>query len=157
MLPAYGSFYGDAPPNVSERTHYVGGRSIASNKEKPSKKEEQRAQFIAPPATPRGKRERLKSAGSLLTEIGKASGAIAALLGVSSVAVGLLFLFLPGALPWTSYRVAVSEMEVEHNASLEEFSKRPYAKWTWEAPYEPQSSGNVLTYTSKAKAFRERG
>jgi hypothetical protein len=98
----------------------------------------------------------LKSAGSLLTEIGKASGAIAALLGVSSVAVGLLFLFLPGALPWTSYRVAVSEMEVEHNASLEEFSKRPYAKWTWEAPYEPQSSGNVLTYTSKAKAFRER-
>jgi hypothetical protein len=98
----------------------------------------------------------LKSAGSLLTEIGKASGAIAALLGVSSVVVGLLFLFLPGALPWTSYRVAVSEMEVEHNASLEEFSKRPYAKWTWEAPYEPQSSGNVLTYTLESEGFQRK-
>ncbi len=127
-----------------------------SNKEKPSKQGDQRPEFIVAPASPRGKRERLKSASSLLTEIGKASGAIAALLGGSSIVVGLLFQFLPGAFLWTSYRVAVSEMEVEHNVSLPEFSKRPYAQWTYEAPYEPQSSGNVLTYTVESEGFQRK-
>jgi len=98
----------------------------------------------------------VKSASSLLTELGKASGAIAALLGVFSVGVGLLFLFLPGSLPWTSYRVDVKELEVEHNVSLDEYSKRPYPQWTWEPPYEPQSSGNVLFYTVESEGFQSK-
>ena len=98
----------------------------------------------------------LKKVSAFCVELGKVAGALAAVVAFLVALVGIFFLFLPGKLPWTSFRVDISRTAIENNVSLADFSKRTYAKLVGNPPYKPGITGDVVRYTMKSEGFQKK-
>jgi hypothetical protein len=98
----------------------------------------------------------LKKFSAFCVELGKVAAALAAVVAFLAALIGIFFLFLPGKLPWTSFRIDISETEVEHNVSLADFSNRTYAKLAGNPPYKPGSTGDVIIYAMESEGFQRK-
>jgi hypothetical protein len=98
----------------------------------------------------------LKKVSAFCVELGKVAGALAAIVAFLVALVGIFFLFLPGKLPWTSFRVDISRTALENNVSLADFSNRAYAKLEGHPPYKPETTGNVVRYTMESEGFQKK-
>ena len=122
----------------------------------------------SPPDKPETRWEAIKRRLSI-TNLGALATALAAI-------VGLIVLFFPSLLPWTSFRTSITETDVEHNASLERFTDRVYAQQfvkqvkgldendeirkDYETLYDPEKvgdvRGNVVSYRVEAEGYQSR-
>lgn len=146
-----------------------------------SEKETKEPIFIPPPPKHTTKWEAVRNAikKASIEHLGKIAGALAAI-------VALITLFFPSLLPWTTYKTAISQTDIEYNVPGEEYDQRAYAldpeqerasglpqglieeintvvdepEWPY---YEPLMSGNdndilgnVVSYNIQIEGFQER-